>query len=152
MQPVLLTITRFSLCAWVGAATLYVAVGIREVKNLEDPVTVDELVALRFPAYYAFGFGLVAIALVAAFLLRGDLLGRRRRQLVLALAAAALAMMIVDYLLIYQPLLDMIVPAGREKTAAFTSYHNASKYVNLADVGLCLIAAFVACLPRRREQ
>lgn len=58
MAKILTGAARFALSAWVGAAALFVVVGIKEVRGSEfDSVTRDLLVGLRFPSYYTFGFG-----------------------------------------------------------------------------------------------
>lgn len=150
MQTTLLTISRFTIAAWVGAATLFVVTGIREVTSTEPAVNIpavkDTLVNIRFPAYYGFGFTLVGVSLVAT-LGTGRLLSPHRRRWVLGLLLLALGMMIADYFLIYQPLLEMITPPGTARKENFKIYHNASKYVNAADVALCFIAAVIVCLP-----
>ena len=64
----------------------------------------------------------------------------------------ALITMLVDYVFVYLPLVEMITPPERAKPAGFSSYHNASKYINAFDVGLCLIAALLLCLPKRLEK
>lgn len=150
MQSTLLTISRFTIAAWVGAATLFVVTGIREVTSTEPAVNVpavkDTLVIIRFPAYYGFGFALVGVSLLAA-LGTGRLLSPGRRRWVICLLLLALGMMIADYFLIYQPLLDMITPPGATRTEKFKIYHNASKYVNAADVAICFVAALIVCRP-----
>ena len=60
MKSVCLTISRLALAAWVGAASLFVVTAIQEARSTEfDSITKNALAALRFPAYYAFGFALV---------------------------------------------------------------------------------------------
>lgn len=157
MQSALLTTARFCLCAWVGAAVLFVTTGVREVtatecKYLNQSPVKDELVAVRFPAYYAFGFALLGVSVAALALLGRSSLPRRRRRIVLTLTAAALVMMIADYVWIYRPLLEMITPPGRARPWQFVQYHDWSKYVNAADLGLCLIAAILISLPHSAKR
>ncbi|MBC8116813.1 MAG: hypothetical protein H7062_20655, partial [Candidatus Saccharimonas sp.] len=54
---------------------------------------------------------------------------------------AVLVVMAADFNWIYQPLLEMVSPPGRDKPASFTAYHEASKYVNLLGLTLCLVAS-----------
>jgi hypothetical protein len=70
MTRFLLLLARFVLAAWFGAATLFVIVGVREIRFQQfSPTIRDELVLIRFPAYYACGFTLLGIALVSQALL-----------------------------------------------------------------------------------
>lgn len=67
----LLVLLRFCLCAWVGAATLFVITGIREVTSLKfEPVIKNHLAAIRFPAYYFIGFLLVGLSFLCAVAIR----------------------------------------------------------------------------------
>jgi ABC-type Fe3+ transport system permease subunit len=65
---------------------------------------------------------------------------KSRRIGSLILLALVMAVMVIDYVLIYQPLLGMVIPPGQAKPAIFASYHDASKWINLAGLALCLIA------------
>jgi hypothetical protein len=56
MKSLCLTVARFAVCAWVGAAALFVVAGVREVTSQQlDSMSRDVLVPLRFGLYYAFG-------------------------------------------------------------------------------------------------
>ena len=70
----------------------------------------------------------------------------------LVLLGVSLIAMIVDYVFIFRPLVEKVSPPGGVKPANFTSYHNASMYINAFDIGLCLIAALLLCLPKRLEK
>ena len=59
--------------------------------------------------------------------------------------------MAADYIWIYQPLLDMVTPPGAVKPASFTAYHEASKYVNLLGLTLCLVASVALNWPRSKS-
>lgn len=145
-----LTIARFCLAAWVGAAAMFVTIGVREVTFPGfDSATRDQLALLRFPAYYVSGFALVTLAWIA---LACCLIGRKRtRTLVVAAACVSLALvlMAVDYVAIYTPLAEMVSPPGAVKPAQFESLHARSEWINMADVGLCLIAALLLCWSER---
>ena len=57
-----LFLARFSTSAWIGAATLFVVVGVTEVtRGGFDSTTKDLLVTVRFPAFYVCGTGLVGV-------------------------------------------------------------------------------------------
>jgi hypothetical protein len=149
MNRFLWTVLRFSLCAWVGAATLFVVTGVREVTMTDfDAATKNVLAATRFPAYYAFGFTLVAVAGTSALCL--ILINQevcRRKIVLLTLAVFALVVMLLDHRFIYQPLeIMMLEPEGRLDPDFFT-YHKWSKYINCVSVGACLVASFVAACP-----
>jgi hypothetical protein len=147
-----LTLARFALAAWVGAAALFVVTGVREVTttdaNLATSTVKDALVAVRFPAYYAFGFTLVGLAgfgLLAAY--RGHGISRLRYFVCFGLVIAGFVLMIVDYFTIFLPLLKMVTPPGSAKPSEFTTLHEASKHINTLDVGLLLAAALLLCWP-----
>lgn len=149
MNRFLWTVLRFSLCAWVGAATLFVVTGVREVTMTDfDATTKNVLAATRFPAYYAFGFTLVAVAAISALsLILANNEMRRRKIVVLALSVFALIVMYLDHQFIYQPLeIMMLEPEGRLDPEFFT-YHQWSKYINCVSVGACLIASFISACP-----
>ena len=150
MNRFLWTVLRFSLCAWVGAATLFVVTGVREVTMTDfDAATKNLLAVTRFPAYYAFGFTLVVVAAIAcAGLILIDSESRRRKITILSLILLALVVMCVDHRFIYQPLEAMMLdPEGRLDPNFFT-YHQWSKYINCVSVGSCLVASFVSACPR----
>ena len=143
MTRLLWILLRFSLCAWIGAATLFVATGIQEVtSDLFDPITKNQLAALRFPAYYRFGFALVGTGAVAALLLsmqRSD--SQKRLRIVLVLCLTTLAIMLVDYVWIYSPLADLMSRSDARSLPEFAKYHTWSKWINVASLSTCLVAA-----------
>ena len=160
MRSLCLMIARMTLAAWLGAAALFVATSIREVRPRQagfdfefDPAIRDQLVTLRFPLYYRYGFSLVGTGLVCGLFSYGHpTLGRGRSRLALALVAVALATMVVDYGWVYQPLARMIDPPGGTKPAEFVAYHNASKWINETNITLIFVAAAVLCWPSRRAE
>lgn len=151
MNRFLWTVLRFSLCAWVGAAALFVVTGVREVTMTDfDATTKNVLAATRFPAYYAFGFTLVAVAGISALgLTLANREMRRRKVVVLTLSVFALIVMYLDHRFIYQPLeIMMLEPEGR-LDPDFFKYHQWSKYINCVSVGACLVASFVSACPAK---
>ncbi|REJ86997.1 MAG: hypothetical protein DWQ34_20665 [Planctomycetota bacterium] len=149
MSRVCLMLARLTLSAWVGAATLFVMNGVREVTSTDfDSLTRDRLVALRFPGYYQFGFVLLGVALLCLLAaLSGRVLPRVRHAAVILLAGASLAVMVLDYTNVYRPLEAMITPAGQARPMEFTALHEQSKRINSVHVGLCLCAAILVCWP-----
>lgn len=143
MPHAALFIARFCSSAWLGAATLFVIVGIREVtRGGFDSATKDTLVAIRFPMFYLAGAILVGAAWLGTCLAgKCPELSSRRRMVALLSLLAVLTVMALDYQFVYQPLLAMVIPPGIEKTSAFVQYHQASKYVNLLGLTLCLFAS-----------
>lgn len=143
-QPVTqwaLATARFCVSAWIGAAVLFVIVGVREVITPDFSSEVrDRLVAIRFPAYYVAGVALTGVALVATLLAR---LQSPTRGLRLALFALTMAvvMMAYDYVQIYTPLVRMVTPPGQPRTAAFVALHKSSMRINTAHLAACLVAA-----------
>ena len=151
MPHAALFVARFCSSAWLGAATLFVIVGIREVTHGGfDAATKDTLVAIRFPMFYLTGVILVGAACLGTCLATKHAeLSSRRRMVALLSLLAVLAVMALDYRFVYQPLLGMVTPPGVEKISAFTQYHQASKYVNLLGLSLCLVASVALNWPTR---
>lgn len=151
MQSLCLTLARFCLSAWVGAAGLFVVTSIHEQRSPRlDSSTKDVLALLRFPDYYLFGFALVATGLGCALAARNHpALGRRRAWLAVALIAAALLVMLGDYLFVYRPLAASISPPGAPRTPRFETLHAVSEFINHAHVSLCLAAAILLSWTRK---
>ncbi len=145
-----LTISRMALVAWVGAATLFVTTGIAEVRDPRlDAITKNILVTLRFPAYYAFGFILVGIAMICC----GPGLRNRGfsaiRRACWAMIVFAFCLMIIDYVFVFRPLFAMISPPESPLTARFETLHTISKWINAAGIALCLLASLLLCWPMK---
>ena len=146
-----LFLARFCASAWIGAATLFVIVGVLEVTHGElDAQTRDTLVGIRFPPFYSAGFLLIFLAWAGSSLaeFHPELSPRRRAFAILALLAA-FGLMVVDYYWIYSPLLNMVRPAGQPKPLSFQAYHAASKYINMAGLLFAWVATFALNWPRR---
>ncbi|MCA9079640.1 MAG: hypothetical protein KDA58_03735 [Planctomycetaceae bacterium] len=150
--------SRFALCAWVGAAALFVITGVKEVTSPAfESVVRDQLVLLRFPPYYVVGFALVGSALLALLLLSGVRHGTACSansgcgctRVPVFVTLACLAVMIADYVWVYSPLEAMITPPGSPRTAQFVTLHKASMYINMVHVGLALWAAWWLSMPVR---
>lgn len=153
MQNFCLMLARFCVAAWIGAAVLFVVTGVREVTIKHESISSevkDALVPIRFPAYYVAGFLLVGTGIVTSgFACKHPDTTTKRMKVCLGLLILALIVMIADYVCVYLPLVEMITPAGGVKPANFQSYHKASMYINTLDVGLCLVAGILLCLPGR---
>ena len=105
-----LFLARFCTSAWIGAAILYVIVGVTEVTRAGfDSATKDTLVAIRFPAYYVFGTVLNTTGLLGIlFAGHSALFSSGIRTASAMLLSGVLVMMLADYIWIYLPLLQMI--------------------------------------------
>lgn len=152
MSNFCLVLCRFSLCAWIGAAALFVSAGVAEVRSPQfDSETKNALVGVRFPHYYRFGFTLVAAGLVTSVLARKNSgWSTRRAGAVTGLAFLGLAVMLTDYFTIYSPLLKMTQQT--EHDPYFQSYHETSKYINLLSLLIVLAAALLACWPKKADR
>lgn len=142
MQQCTLLIARLAISAWVGAAVLFVVVGVNEVIHPGFDTTVrDQLVLIRFPWFYCFGFSLLIVGWCGTLLTppRGELTSRRKR-VVSGLLLLALLLMALDFFAVYDPLVGMITPPGSTRPPEFTAYHRASMWVNLTQL-LCSFAA-----------
>ncbi len=150
MKRLGLTVARVASAGWVGAAALFVVTAVREVRHPGfDSPTKDALALVRFPAFYAFGFALVAVSLAGSLVAVSAGGSARRRTTVGALLlAATLTVMAVDNTAVYRPMADLIDPPGKARTPAFVEYHRWSIWVNVADLALCGAAAVVLSWPQ----
>ena len=151
MNILSLNIARCALSAWIAAAAMFVITSVHEVTSSEFSSTVrSQLALLRFPTYYAFGFTLVPVAIVAVLVACTQRGGAKPKvRWAIGLLSLALLSMIVDYVSIYSPMVDMLAAesAGRARPSNFLSYHRASETINALGVGLCLVALIVLCVP-----
>ncbi|MCC7423307.1 MAG: hypothetical protein IT428_23775 [Planctomycetaceae bacterium] len=151
MSRLCLTLARLFLSLWVGGAILFVVTSIAEQKFPGfSQATKNQLALIRFPWYYRFGFTLLGGTLVAGHFARhhADLAGFAR-WVVFGLTAASLAVMAIDYHWVYEPLAAIVTPSDRAVSSEFERYHQLSKYVNLAHVGIALVACVILCRPAR---
>lgn len=144
-------IAKFCISAWVGAAVLFVVVGILEVtRGGFDSATKDSLVIIRFPAFYVFGFTLITAAWIGIFVAGcTNEVCAKKRGILLGLLSVVLILMVVDYIWIYRPLAQMVTPPGQSKPANFTAYHEASKWINLAGLFVCSLAVWLLNWPTK---
>ncbi|OYW18120.1 MAG: hypothetical protein B7Z55_11215 [Planctomycetales bacterium 12-60-4] len=147
-----LFVARWALTAWIGAAVLFVVVGIREVTSPDLSSEVkDRLATLRFPFFYAAGFGLVGVTWLAGLFCRvNHSFSRRRQWLVLGLVTIALVGMAADYISIYCPLAELVTPPGKPRTQQFMELHRWSARVNTVNLLLCMAAATLLNWPVAR--
>jgi len=143
------TLLRFVLAAWIGAAVLYVITSVAEqTSDHFDSRIRDQLAALRFPLYYTFGFVMHAVALLCAAVIA--FAGRSHRVrfgIVSGLVVVSLVGITLDYLLVFQPLLELITPAGQARTQEFVRLHNLSRYANQTHITIMMVAGVVAAWP-----
>ena len=147
MNQLCLSISRFALSAWSGAATLFVVTAIREVTStVLDSTDKAHLAVMRFPAFYAFAFTLLGVAALAGGI---SLCGQRRlrtaTRVLIGLSFSAFVLLIIDYVWIYRPLAEMTAAVQDARPASFVAYHRASMWINAAQLGASLAGAFLAC-------
>lgn len=153
MRGIFLTISRFCLAAWVGAAALFVVTAVAETTSPSfTSETKTSLALLRFPFYYAAGFSLVSAALISGVLFGSHwTVGGFRRWMYRFMLVIALGVMLVDYLAVYQPMERILAASAEGRPAEFEKFHRASMYVNAGHVGLCLLASLLICWPGQRQ-
>ncbi len=151
MQRICLTIVRFALSAWIGAAALFVVTSIAEQRSTAFGSDVKNvLAALRFPSYYSFGFVLVGLGLVGGAMGIDRLRQRRRWFAIVSCLMLALLLMLVDYFTVYSPLYAIVTDSSGVRDARFMQLHRWSEQINTIDVALCLFAAIAACWPEKQ--
>ena len=153
MKNLLLSISRFAITAWVGAAALFVVTLVIEVSSdkIDSPIR-NELARQRFPAFYSFGFTLVIVALASSLAGGSKLVGTRRSWIYIGLLSLVLLIMVVDYFAVFLPLIAMLADDEASRPASFVGYHEASKYINALHVGLCAIAALLIAWPQIKDE
>ena len=121
---------------------MFIVMVIRETSFKEfDTTTKNSLALLQFPPYYAFGFTLLIAALVfGAVGQKGSSVGMRLRLFVSGLFAGALLLMVVDFVWVYGPLVEMLRTTEAARPANFQTYHKASMYINTVIVGICYVS------------
>lgn len=128
----------------------FVAVAIRPIRAPElDTAHKALLAGLLFPGYYAFGFTLLGIALIATAL------GRPRCWVwQLSFVALSLILAAIDWFAIYSPLAEMTRRQWMEQAAppaSFRDYHIASMIINGIGILASLIAAVLASVPNDKS-
>jgi hypothetical protein len=140
MHRIALFLARTAVTAWVGAAVLFVVVGVAEVvyPGFGSEIR-DQLVVIRFPWYYRFGIALMGTGFVGTLGAASEFPPLRRR-IVAGLLATALVVFVAEHFLIYVRLAEMVTPPGQPRTVEFMLYHKLSMWINFADLALCLAA------------
>lgn len=136
-------IARSAITAWVGAAVLFVVVGVSEVTTPEFTSEIkDRLVVVRFPLFYMAGFALVGVGwLLSTFVPRAPQVSAIRAWLICGLLTLSLVGLVGDYIWIYLPLEQMVTPPGQPRTQQFIHLHEWSARINSINLLWCLIAA-----------
>lgn len=143
MRHLCLSVARFCLCFWAGAATFFVflVTDLRRSELFTESTKLNHPRVL-FPLFYRFEFILLTIALVCGIV---GILGRggRSRTYLASLLCIAGALLLAggDYLWVYGPLQEMLPMETRP--ANFQTYHWASMTVNAAGLLLSLTGAWL---------
>ncbi len=151
LPRICLSVQRFLLPAWVGAAILFVVTSVAEQQFPDFASSIkNQLALIRFPKYYGFGFVFLLTSLACS---AGRLAGGVRDKptvAVFVLLTIANVLMIADFVFVYRPLADIMVDLLRPRDDEFKKYHQISKYVNAVEIVLCLIATILVCREPRR--
>lgn len=144
-----LMLTRVSIAGWVVASALFVCTSVAEQRAPHlNSVTKDVLALVRFPWFYAFGFALLGVGLIAGLVLIRLTVPHRGLVVFVVLVLVALVGMSIDYAMIYRPLRAMITPPGTARPSDYTNYHTASRRINEFGLALSAAAAFLICWRR----
>lgn len=145
-----LSLLRFVLAAWIGAAVLFVVTSVAEQTSPEfDSVIRDQLATIRFPLYYVFGTACYASAACLALIAfaSGPPQTRKRTGVIMGVIAVSAIVYSVDYFRVYSPLQALITPPGQVRTQEFVRLHNLSRHINEAHLSLMLVAGAIAVYP-----
>lgn len=158
IQHVLLGLSRTALTFWCGGAVLFVLVTVNEILSGQlDTLQLDKLVLLRFPIFYQFSFLTLIVGWLSlmAFWLRSSEGCRWLRSCVLA-TSLSLVILLGDYLFVYQPLREMLLPLGSPRPQSFHQYHQLTEWLNTMILLLNALAAmglnFVRITDRQSEK
>ena len=156
MHRIYLPLLRFCLCTWVGTAMFFVVavLGVTEsILSERPPINPYSEPTYFLPPYFGFAFVLLVPALLCAC---GNLwnprIGRIRRAAMALVVIAALAMVTVDYFIIYRELAEMFgsqattIPATRVVTLYLFS-----RLLKKAVLGASILAAILALGPELRD-
>ena len=146
LPRICLSMQRFLLSAWVGAAVLFVITSVAE-QQFEDFASSikNQLALIRFPLYYGFGFVVLGTSLLcgAGRIIKGE--RTSSTVIVFVLPVLANLLMAYDFQFVYRPLADIMVDLLRPRDDEFTKYHQMSKYINAVGILLTMIAAMLVC-------
>ncbi len=150
MSGLCLALMRFFLAAWAGIAVFFVAVVLRlRNSGLFTPEVMFNHPKVLFPLFYAFEFSLLGAALACGLAARRHPLARNRRfQLGLTCLAAALLVASADYLAVYGTL-AMMIDQPPPLPPEFARYHYWSRWINAANLAICIAAAILVVWPQR---
>ena len=140
-------LTRLALSFWVGSAILFVITSVAEqVHPSFDSMIKDQLATIRFPHYYRFGGICLAIALAGSLFAGLRCSGRTRKRLliVFGLTLFSTAIVVFDYMMVYEPLQTLITPPGKARTQEFLALHDRSRIVNEVHLTIALVACLLA--------
>ncbi len=151
MLKLFLFLARFSITAWLGAASLFVAVTVVEIRSGElESLVLDTLILLRFPVYYLFTFSLLSASLIAGIacwiLSRGKI-----GKFFTVLIALSLLILIGDYFWVYLRLEGMLTPLGTPRPHDFPFYHQLTEALNSVAMLINLIASGVINWPGKLQ-
>ena len=140
-------LTRMALSIWVGGAILFVITSVAEqVHPSFDSVIRDQLATIRFPHYYRFGGICLGVSLAGSLFAAVRCSGpvRKRMWIVFGLTLISTAIVVFDYMMVYEPLQTLITPPGKARTEEFLALHDRSRIVNEIHLTLALVACFLA--------
>ena len=145
-----ISVLRFLLPAWIGAAVLFVITSVAE-QTAEDfgSVIRDQLATIRFPLYYKFGTVIYIGSLLAcavAWKTSAKQHGRRATIILLLMVVSAIVFA-WDYFTVYSPLQALIIPPGQVRTQEFITLHNWSRHANELHLMITLAACVLALIP-----
>lgn len=150
LARICLSLQRFLLPAWVGAAILFVVTSVAEQQFPDFASSIkNQLALIRFPKYYAFGFVFLVASLVCSVVRLISGVRDKSTIIVFALLAIVNLMMVADFLWVYRPLADIMVDLLRPRDDEFAKYHQISKYMNAVEIVLCIVAAIIVCREKR---
>lgn len=153
-HSVAITLLRFVLSAWIGAAVLYVITSVAEQTSPDfDSVMRDQLATIRFPLYYQFGVGTYVAAGILSIVVQrlAPTEMRRKATLVVILIVVSAVIFAWDYFCVYRPLQQLITPPGNVRTTEFMRLHTMSRNINMVHLLIMMAAAIIACTPAVRH-
>jgi hypothetical protein len=116
------TLLRLCLCLWGGMSLFFVVSVLPVLAALvtdRPPLSRFSHPTFFLPSYFAFGIGLLGLALICAC---GNLwntrIGALRKWMIVALVAVTVCILTIDYALVYPALVNMFSPQATAVNAA----------------------------------
>ena len=148
-----ISFARFSLTAWIGAASMFVLLTVLEILSGQfNSIILDQLVLTRFPIFYSVTLVLLAMSWICGVVswrlsISQNRTVRKKAKLFTILVSVSIIILVSDYFWVYKELEQMLIPLGSPRPQEFPFYHKLTESLNSAALLINLVASFVINWP-----